>query len=194
MSCAVQPVRQPIVDTKLGSCVIPKESMVVRACAAALSVCCAAALSLTHIDLVWRQLIGAWSFHYNKKYFGEDCKQFRPERWLDEQEPPISRYPLSSSSPSLLCSRLGWHSLLTHFVCVGVLRNAFFSFGGQGPRTCIGQQFTMSWQRSALAQMIAQFSFSLAKPSEEARYTTKGLFQVPVVNLLLTPRPAAAAK
>ena len=69
----------------------------------------------------------SYAMHRRKDIYGDDAESFRPERWLDDENPT----PL----------RPGW---------------AYLPFNG-GPRVCIGQQFALTEAGYVVVRLLQEF-------------------------------------
>ncbi|KAF2228074.1 cytochrome P450 [Elsinoe ampelina] len=78
----------------------------------------------------------------DKEIWGPDANDFRPERWLEDEA--RARY-LDSSN---------------------------MTFGGNGPRTCIGKNIALVEMHKFIAQFIHHFDFELVNPDKPWRITS----------------------
>lgn len=84
-----------------------------------------------------RLLLTILLVQHDPKYWGDDPRDFNPERFTDGVS-------MASKSQS-----------------PGAAATAFFPFGG-GPRVCVGQGFAMVEAKMALASLLQSFSFELS--------------------------------
>ncbi|KAH0836163.1 hypothetical protein AYO21_04830 [Fonsecaea monophora] len=77
----------------------------------------------------------AWTVHRDKKFYGEDADEFRPERWLDPDKERV-RY----------------------------MENLSFAFGG-GPRVCIGKNIAMLEITKFIPEFFRRFEVHLVDPN-----------------------------
>ncbi|GAA5976836.1 hypothetical protein JCM10908_005646 [Rhodotorula pacifica] len=94
---------------------------------------------ITHIPVQKGQMIsiGVYAANRNKAIFGEDADEFRPERWLD-QENKIE--PKGGG---------GWSGLMTFLA---------------GPRACIGYKLALLEFKAVLSVLIDTFEFDKRDP------------------------------
>ncbi|KAH7070390.1 cytochrome P450 [Paraphoma chrysanthemicola] len=78
----------------------------------------------------------------DQEIWGEDANEFRPARWLEDEEK--RRY----------------------------FESANMTFGGNGPRTCIGKNIALVEIHKFIAQFIYNFDFALADPKDAWKITT----------------------
>ncbi|RZC64542.1 hypothetical protein C5167_008231 [Papaver somniferum] len=78
-----------------------------------------------------RILMSYYAMARMKWVWGEDCHEFKPERWIDENG-KLSSEPLTK----------------------------FFSFNG-GPRNCIGQEMAFTQMKSVVASVLCNFEIKL---------------------------------
>lgn len=59
----------------------------------------------THVGKQWFTDYSAYAMERNSKVWGEDCREFKPERWLDHdgvyQPPDQFRYPVFHGGPRM---------------------------------------------------------------------------------------------
>jgi len=77
----------------------------------------------------------AWTVHRDKKFYGEDADEFKPERWLDPNKEWVREMELAS-----------------------------FAFGG-GPRVCIGKNIAMLEITKFIPEFFRRFEVMLVDPS-----------------------------
>ncbi|KAK5452376.1 hypothetical protein LTS15_007442 [Exophiala xenobiotica] len=77
----------------------------------------------------------AWTVHRDKKFYGVDADEFRPERWLDPDKERV-RY----------------------------MENLSFAFGG-GPRVCIGKNIAMLEITKFIPEFFRRFEVRLVDPN-----------------------------
>ncbi|KAH7082090.1 cytochrome P450 [Paraphoma chrysanthemicola] len=78
----------------------------------------------------------------DREIWGEDADEFRPARWLEDEEKR------------------------KYFESVNM------TFGGNGPRTCIGKNIALVEIHKFIAQFIYNFDFALADPNDIWKITT----------------------
>lgn len=76
--------------------------------------------------------------HLNKRYHGEDCTEWRPERWLESQK-------LENDA----AARIGSH----------------FSFGG-GTRVCLGKNISLLEMTKFVPEVVRRFDFEFDRSAE----------------------------
>ncbi|KAK6951538.1 hypothetical protein Daesc_006059 [Daldinia eschscholtzii] len=80
--------------------------------------------------------VNAWVLHNNKKVYGEDSDQFRPERWLDATEEKVLE-----------------------------MSRCLFSFGA-GTHTCIGKNIAMLMISKLVMEFYRRYDAALAHPEQ----------------------------
>jgi cytochrome P450 family 3 subfamily A len=74
-------------------------------------------------------IVPTWAMHRNPELFGEDAKEFVPERFLEGDK---------------MAEQISNHT--------------FHAFGG-GPRVCIGMRFAMTEMKLAMSKLLTNFAF-----------------------------------
>ncbi|KAA8895822.1 cytochrome P450 [Sphaerosporella brunnea] len=96
-----------------------------------------------------------WATNIDKDYFGEDAREFRPERWLGNHPTELAKD--DSGAPRTMRNYIeaGW-----------------FSFGA-GARVCIGRHFTEIAFMKFVGSMVRNFEVEVVNPG----YVWYGLIQ-----------------
>ncbi|KIW14153.1 hypothetical protein PV08_06934 [Exophiala spinifera] len=81
--------------------------------------------------------VNSWVLHYDGSLFGDDCSEFRPERWLSGSEEQLRR-----------------------------MNRHWIPFGS-GARTCIGKNISLLEITKIIPQIYRKFDFELEDPKEE---------------------------
>nr|KAK5432287.1 hypothetical protein LTR18_011194 [Exophiala xenobiotica] len=80
----------------------------------------------------------------DRDIFGEDANEFRPERWLENRDR------------------------------AGYMDTCLMTFGGSGPRMCVGKNIALVEMHKFLAQFIYNFNFETVDAEKPWRITTVG--------------------
>lgn len=108
-------------------------------------------------------MIDVPGLHYNPRYWGEDAKDFRPSRFIDDEETGY-RWP----------------------------REAFMGFS-QGARACLGQKFAQVEAVTIIAEIIRRFEVeidpSVLKKGESTEAARRRLLDGCKTVITLTPKP-----
>jgi cytochrome P450 len=82
----------------------------------------------------------AWTVHRDRKLYGADADEFRPERWLDEDTDKVKN-----------------------------MENLSFAFGG-GPRVCLGRNIAMLEISKFIPEFFRRFEITLVDPKRYKLY------------------------
>ncbi|KAK5789152.1 hypothetical protein VI817_008276 [Penicillium citrinum] len=91
----------------------------------------------------------AWLIHMNKGVFGEDAEDYRPERWLHDEE--LCKTPSGKQREE---SR------------VKEMNGTMFQFG-MGSRTCIGKNISLLEIYKLVPSMLRRFEINFVDPRQE---------------------------
>lgn len=108
-------------------------------------------------------MIDVVGLHYNPRYWGEDASEFRPSRFLDNEETGY-KWP----------------------------REAFMGFSA-GARSCLGQKFAQVEAVTIITEIIRRFEVrldpSVVKPGEDVETARRRLLDGCKTVITLTPKP-----
>lgn len=95
--------------------------------------------------------VNGWVLHRDKRIFGEDADEFRPERWLEDDESAkrMERYMFQVSGKCAHRSRNR--------------RSPMLQFGG-GSHVCIGRNLALLEINKVVPRLFRDFKFKLAHP------------------------------
>jgi cytochrome P450 len=90
-------------------------------------------------------ILSPWAINRDKRFWGDDGEEFRPERWIDiDPETGVERPNNSGGSESNYANLTFLH----------------------GPRSCIGHNFAVAELRCLVAMFVGRFEFEMADPDE----------------------------
>jgi len=92
----------------------------------------------------------AWVIHRNRDIFGEDADEFRPERWLVDEEK----------------AREGPEARGREAQRVREMNGMMLQFG-MGPRTCIGKNISLLEIYKVVPSLLRRFEIKFKDPSQE---------------------------
>jgi cytochrome P450 len=90
-------------------------------------------------------ILSPWAINRDKRFWGDDAEEFRPERWIDIDAETSAEKPNNSG---------GAESNYTNLTFL------------HGPRSCIGHNFAVAELRCLVAMFVGRFEFEMADPDE----------------------------
>lgn len=88
--------------------------------------------------------INAWVAHFNEEVWGNDAKQFRPERWLEAQAD-------AQAGDKYRLQRM----------------EAYYLPFGFGSRSCVGKHISILEISKLMPRLLREFDFELEKPNQD---------------------------
>lgn len=104
-------------------------------------------------------VISVFNAHRNKKTWGDDADQFRPERFLPENFEKLHPYAFLPFSRGNLGN---FQTILESTMPM--------TFLPLGPRKCIGWRYSMFFMKTTLAYLVKNFKFSTSLKYENLEY------------------------
>jgi cytochrome P450 len=86
-------------------------------------------------------ILSPWAINRDKRFWGDDAEEFRPERWIDIDAETSAEKPNNSGGAESNYTNLTFQ---------------------HGPRSCIGHNFAVPELRCLVAMFVGRFEFEMA--------------------------------
>lgn len=90
-------------------------------------------------------ILSPWATNRDKRFWGVDAEEFRPDRWIDVDTETGAERPNNSGGAESAYANLTFL---------------------HGPRSCIGHNFAVAELRCLVAMFVGRFEFEMADPDE----------------------------